>query len=197
MKKRLIATLISTTLILSTLAGCGASTADTSNTTEVAATVEDGVEAAEDAVASPEPTPEETATLEPTPTPVVELADDEVIPASLEALDKAKHYLFNEVFSGEFYTEDEVRQVAYDRDANVVTVMHPTFKPFYSNGMLYVNNNGEERRYSLCDDDKYFDPVELFDDTVIKEEFTTTFEREFGRTSDAEGANFEIGRAHV
>ena len=69
--------------------------------------------------------------------------------------------------------------------------MYPAYKPFYSNGMLYVNNNGEERRYSLCDDGKYFDPVELFDDTVIKEEFS--FEDGYGRTSNAEGANFVWG----
>lgn len=192
MKKRLIATLIFTTLILSTLAGCGASTADTSNTTEVTATVEEGTEAEEDATATPEPTSEETATPEPTPTPVVELADDEVIPASLEAWDKAKHYLFNEVFSSDLHTEDEIRQAAYDRDANVVSIMDPEFKTVYSNGMLYVNN-GEVRRYNLCDDGQYFDPVELFDDTFIKEELTTAFENELGRTSDAEGANFIYG----
>lgn len=182
-KKLLITTLTLTSLLL--IGGCGQSKA-----VETTATVEETAEVTEAEVTpTPEPTVEPTP--EPTPTPVVELADDEVIPASLEAWDKAKHYLFNEVFSSDLHTEDEIRQVAYDRDANIVSEMHPAYKQFYSNGMLYVNNNGEERRYSLCDDGKYFDPVELFDDTVIKEEFN--FERESGRTSDAEGANFVYG----
>lgn len=182
-KKLLITTLTLTSLLL--IGGCGQSKA-----VETTATVEETAEVTEAEVTpTPEPTVEPTP--ESTPTPVVELADDEVIPASLEAWDKAKHYLFNEVFSGEVYPEDEVRQAAYDRDANIVSEMHPSYKQFYSNGMLYVNNNGEERRYSLCDDGKYFDPVELFDDTVIKEEFS--FENNYGRTSDAEGANFVWG----
>lgn len=182
-KKLLITTLTLTSLLL--IGGCGQSKA-----VETTATVEETAEVTEAEVTpTPEPTVEPTP--ESTPTPVVELADDEVIPASLEAWDKAKHYLFNEVFSGEVYPEDEVRQAAYDRDANIVSEMHPSYKQFYSNGMLYVNNNGEERRYSLCDDGKYFDPVELFDDTVIKEEFS--FENNYGRTSDAEGTNFVWG----
>lgn len=182
-KKLLITTLTLTSLLL--IGGCGQSKA-----VETTATVEETAEVTEAEVTpTPEPTVEPTP--EPTPTPVVELADDEVIPASLEAWDKAKHYLFNEVFSSDLHTEDEIRQVAYDRDANIVSEMYPAYKPFYSNGMLYVNNNGEERRYSLCDDGKYFDPVELFDDTVIKEEFS--FEDGYGRTSNAEGANFVWG----
>lgn len=182
-KKLLITTLTLTSLLL--IGGCGQSKA-----VETTATVEETAEVTEAEVTpTPEPTVEPTP--EPTPTPVVELADDEVIPASLEAWDKAKHYLFNEVFSSDLHTEDEIRQVAYDRDANIVSEMYPAYKQFYSNGMLYVNNNGEERRYSLCDDGKYFDPVELFDDTVIKEEFS--FEDGYGRTINAEGANFVWG----
>lgn len=182
-KKLLITTLTLTSLLL--IGGCGQSKA-----VETTATVEETAEVTEAEVTpTPEPTVEPTP--EPTPTPVVELADDEVIPASLEAWDKAKHYLFNEVYSGDAYAEDEVRQAAYDRDANVVSEMHPSYKSFYSNGMLYVNNNGEERRYSLCDDGKYFDPVELFDDTVIKEEFN--FEVSYERTSDSEDTNFVWG----
>lgn len=182
-KKLLITTLTLTSLLL--IGGCGQSKA-----VETTATVEETAEVTEAEVTpTPEPTVEPTP--EPTPTPVVELADDEVIPASLKAWDNAKHYLFNEVFSGELYPEDEVRQAAYDRDANVVSELHPSYKSFYSNGVIYVNNNGEERRYSLCDDGKYFDPEELFDDTVIKEQFG--FEANYGRTSDAEGANFVWG----
>lgn len=182
-KKLLITTLTLTSLLL--IGGCGQSKA-----VETTATVKETAEVTEAEVTpTPEPTVEPTP--EPTPTPVVELADDEVIPASLKAWDNAKHYLFNEVFSGELYPEDEVRQAAYDRDANVVSELHPSYKSFYSNGVIYVNNNGEERRYSLCDDGKYFDPEELFDDTVIKEQFG--FEANYGRTSDAEGANFVWG----
>lgn len=182
-KKLLITTLTLTSLLL--IGGCGQS-----KTVETTATVEETAEVTEaEATPTPEPTVEPTP--EPTPTPVVELSDEEVIPASLEAWDKAKHYLFNEVYSGDAYAEDEVRQAAYDRDANVVSEMHPSYKSFYSNGMLYVNNNGDERRYSLCDDGKYFDPVELFDDTVIKEEFN--FEVSYERTSDSEDTNFVWG----
>lgn len=183
-KKLLITTLTLTSLLL--IGGCGQSKA-----VETTATVEETAEVTEAEVTpTPEPTVEPTP--EPTPTPVIELTDDEVIPASLEAWDNAKHYLFNEVYSGELYPEDVVRQVAYDRDANVVSIMDPEFKTVYSNGMLYVNN-GEVRRYNLCDDGQYFDPAELFDDTFIKEELTTAFENELGRTSDAEGANFLWG----
>ncbi len=184
-KKLLITTLTLTSLLL--IGGCGQSKA-----VETTATVEETAEVTEAEVTpTPEPTVEPTP--EPTPTPVVELADDEVIPAALEALDNAKHYMFSEVLSGDVYAKDEVRQVAYDRDANVVSIMHPEFKTVYSNGMLYVNNNGEVRRYNLCDDGQYFDPVELFDDEFIKKELTTAFEDEFGRTIDSESANFVYG----
>lgn len=184
-KKLLITTLTLTSLLL--IGGCGQS-----KTVETTATVEETAEVTEAEVTpTPEPTVEPTP--EPTPTPVIELSDEEVIPAALEAWGNVKHYLFNGVISDELYTEDYVRQVAYDHDANVVSVMATDFKPLYCNGAIYVNNGDENKYYSLCDDGKYFDATELFDDEEIQEEFTFAFEKGFSIVGNPENTNFIYG----
>lgn len=184
-KKLLITTLTLTSLLL--IGGCGQS-----KTVETTATVEETAEVTEaEATPTPEPTVEPTP--EPTPTPVVELSDEEVIPAALEAWGNAKHYLYNEVISSWLDTEDCVRQVAHDNDANVVSVMATDFEPLYCNGMIYVNNSDEKKYYSLCDDGKYFDAAELFDNEGIQETFTFAFEGGFGIVGEPESTNFVYG----
>lgn len=188
MKKKLfILTLTFASLLL--FGGCGQSKA-----VETTDNAEETTEAAEAEVApTPEPTVEPTP--EPTPTPVVELPDEEVIPASLEAWNNAQHYLFNELFSGDFYAgyaEDATRQVAYDRENGAVAIIANDYNSYYCNGMVY-SNNGEEKLYSLCDDNKSFNPHDLFDDETCQTEFLVALDRELSSTSDSEGSNFVYG----
>lgn len=188
-KKLLITTLTLTSLLL--IGGCGQSKA-----VETTATVEETAEVTEAEVTpTPEPTVEPTP--EPTPTPVVELSDEEVIPAALKAWGNAKHYMLNEVTSGIIYTEDRVRQVANNRDTNVVSIIATDFKPVYCNGMIYESNGDEKKRYSLCDDGKYFDMTELFNDEIIQKEFTNAFEAEIEGTGTSTNFIYGADTYHV